>query len=321
MNRKIIIITGDPNSINSEIIFKSWKKISNKLKKKIYFISNLELLKSQFRKLGYNCSVKKVKNINENFNDKTLKIIDVKLKFRDPFKVSHSDASKFVINCLNIGHKLALRKDVLGIINCPINKKLLNKKNYGVTEFLAKKNSLKNKSEVMLIKNNKLAVSPITTHIDLKDVYKNVKKDLIIKKVKVINQWFIKNFRKKPKIGMLGLNPHNAELRNDSHEIKVIVPSISILKKAKINIYGPLVSDTLFINEYKNYDVIVGMYHDQVLTPFKTLFKFKAINITLGLKYLRASPDHGVASKLIGKKRADNSSLLECLNFFKKLSK
>tara|TARA_Y200000002_G_C22612373_1_gene634418 strand:+ start:92 stop:1057 length:966 start_codon:yes stop_codon:yes gene_type:complete len=320
MRKKIIVISGDPNSINSEIIFKSWKNISNRLKKNIYFISNYDLLKNQFKRLGYACSLKKVKNIKENLKDNSLKIIDVRLKFKDPFNVSTLNASKFTINCLNIGHELALKKDVLGIINCPINKKLLIKKNYGVTDFLAKKNNLKNKEEVMLIKNNKLAVSPITTHIDLKDVHKNIKKDLIIRKVKVINEWFTKNYKKKPKIGVLGLNPHNAELRKDSHEIKEIIPSISLLKKAKINISGPLVADTTFINEYKNYDVIIGMYHDQVLTPFKTLFKFKAINITLGLKYLRASPDHGVASNLIGKNKADNSSFLECLNFFNKLS-
>ena len=172
----------------------------------------------------------------------------------------------------------------------------------------------------MLIKNSKLAVSPITTHIDLKDVHRNIKKELIIRKVKVINDWFVKNYKKKPQIGMLGLNPHNAELRKDSHEIKEIIPAISILKKNKINISGPLVADTIFINEYKNFDVIIGMYHDQILAPFKTLFKFKAINITLGLKYLRASPDHGIASKLIGKKKANCTSFLECLNFFNKLS-
>ena len=320
MRNKIIIISGDPNSVNSEIIYKSWKNISNKLKKKIYFVSNFELLKSQFNKLGYSSSLKKVKNVNEKLNDNSLKIINVKLKFNNPFKVPFSNASKFIIDCLNIGHELALRKDVIGIINCPINKKLLNKKNYGVTEFLAEKNNLKNKKEVMLIKNSKLAVSPITTHIDLKDVHRNIKKELIIRKVKVINDWFVKNYKKKPQIGMLGLNPHNAELRKDSHEIKEIIPAISILKKNKINISGPLVADTIFINEYKNFDVIIGMYHDQILAPFKTLFKFNAINITLGLKYLRASPDHGIASKLIGKKKANYTSFLECLNFFNKLS-
>ena len=114
----------------------------------------------------------------------------------------------------------------------------------------------------------------------------------------------------------LVLNPHNAELRKDSHEIKEIIPAISILKKNKINISGPLVADTIFINEYKNFDVIIGMYHDQILAPFKTLFKFNAINITLGLKYLRASPDHGIASKLIGKKESKLHKFFRMFKFF-----
>ena len=104
---------------------------------------------------------------------------------------------------------------------------------------------------------------------------------------------------------MLGLNPHNAELRKYSEEKKIIIPSIFKLKKG-IKINGPLVSDTIFINEYKKYDIIIGMFHDQVLAPFKTLFKFDAINITLGLKYLRVSPDHGIAKLNKKKKRKSN---------------
>ena len=82
-----------------------------------------------------------------------------------------------------------------------------------------------------------------------------------------------------------------------------------------MNIKGPLVSDTIFMNDYKNFDVIVGMYHDQVLSPFKTLFKFDAINITLGLDYIRVSPDHGTARNLVGKNKANPSSLLKCIDF------
>ena len=78
---------------------------------------------------------------------------------------------------------------------------------------------------------------------------------------------------------------------------------------------GPIVSDTVFISEYKKYKIIIGMYHDQVLTPFKALFKFEAINITLGLKYLRVSPDHGTAIKLIKKNKANPTSLLQCIYF------
>ena len=84
---------------------------------------------------------------------------------------------------------------------------------------------------------------------------------------------------------------------------------------------GPLVSDTVFINEYKNYDIIVGMYHDQVLSPFKTIYKFDAINITIGLKYLRVSPDHGIAKNLVGKNKANVISFLKSIEFIEKFKK
>ena len=132
----------------------------------------------------------------------------------------------------------------------------------------------------MLIANDRLAVSPITTHINLKDVSKKISANIICKKIKTINFWFNKRYKRKPKLAMLGLNPHNSELRKDSEEVNIILPSLRKLRKDLINISGPFIADTLFINNYKNYDVIVGMYHDQVLTPFKTLFKFDAINIT-----------------------------------------
>ena len=197
MKNKIIIVYGDPNSINSEIIFKSWKKISKNLRKKIYLISNYELLKKQFKKLKYSVQLKNVSNINENASENKLKIINVDLKFRDPFSVKRNQASKFVINSLNLAHQYALNKNVKGIINCSINKILLNKKNIGVTEFLASKCKINDRSEVMLINNKKLSVCPITTHIDIKQVSKQIHQNLIFKKVSKINIWFKKKFKRK----------------------------------------------------------------------------------------------------------------------------
>ena len=187
--------------------------------------------------------------------------------------------------------------------------------------MLSKKCNVRNNSEVMLIRNKKFAVSPITTHINIKNVSKNLKSKIIISKILTIHKFYRKFFKKIPKIGILGLNPHNAEMQINSEEKKIIIPSIRTLKKRGINLIGPLVSDTLFIEDFKKFDVIVGMYHDQVLTPFKTIFKFDAINITLGLKYLRLSPDHGVAKKLIFKNKANPKSLIECINFINKFGK
>ena len=316
--KKIILIGGDPNSINSEIIFKSWRKISNTLKKKIYLVSNYNLIKDQSKKLKFSIKVCKVKSLKSENNSDSLKIIDINLKYTRPFNVPIKEASKFVKKSLIIGHHLALNKNVLGLINCPIDKTLLRRNNMGVTEFLASKCNIKNNSEVMLIWNKKFSVSPVTTHIDLKNVSKNLKSKIILNKINTINNSFKRIFRKRPKIGILGLNPHNAEMKKNSEEKKLIIPSILRMRKKGINLKGPLVSDTLFINDFKNYDVIVGMYHDQVLTPFKTIFKFDAINITLGLNYLRVSPDHGVAKDLILKNKANPKSLIECIKFINK---
>ena len=302
MKNKILLVSGEPNSINSEIIYKSLKKMSNKIQKRIYLISNYELMNKQFKLLKYKKKLVKVKNPYEISNKNELKVIDIGLKFKNPFKVSSKESSKFVINSLNCAHKYSLNKNVVALINCPINKQLLNKKEYGVTEYLAAKCNINDNSEVMLIKNKKLAVCPITTHQDIKNISKKISSDLIIKKIKVINKWYIKKMKKKPKIAVLGLNPHNSEFKKNSEEIKKIIPAINQLKKLNINLDGPYSADTIFINDYKKFDVIIGMYHDQVLAPFKALFKFDAINITLGLKYLRMSPDHGTALNLIKKK-------------------
>ena len=114
--KKIIILSGDPNSINSEIIFKSWKKIGKSLKKRIYLISNYKLIKNQFKKLGYSIKVQQVKNIDESSKNDSLKIINIDLIYKNPFKVSLSSNQKFVIKCLNLGHKLSLNKNISGII-------------------------------------------------------------------------------------------------------------------------------------------------------------------------------------------------------------
>ncbi len=321
MKKKIILVSGDPNSINSEIIWKSWKKLSNNVKKKLFLVSSYKLLKDQFRRLDYKINIERVENIFKSNNSDKLKVIDINLDFINSFKISKKNSSKFVIESLNKAHKLALDKRVAGIVNCPIDKKLLNKKETGVTEFLASRCKIKKKSEVMLIMNKHLIVSPITTHLNIKSVSKNINKKTIINKIKTINTWYRKFFKRKPKIGVLGLNPHNAELRKGSEEKKIIVPSINILKKFGIIIQGPLVSDTLFIEKYKNFDVIVGMYHDQVLSPFKTLYKFNAINLTLGLKYIRVSPDHGVAFDRILKRNSNPESLLNCIKFINSSSR
>ena len=123
--------------------------------------------------------------------------------------------------------------------------------------------------------------------------------------------------KKKPKIALLGLNPHNYSGSKKSEEKSIIIPAIKTIKRNNINIIGPTSPDTSFVFS-KNYkpDVIVGMYHDQVLSAFKTIYKFNAINITLGLPYIRVSPDHGTGKNIMGKNIANPKSLIEAIKFF-----
>ncbi len=321
MKNSILIVGGDPNSINSEIISKIWKKISLTQKKKLYLIANFDLINKQFKRLKSKTPIVKINNIGEKINTNKLKIINIPLAFKNPFQVSLQNARKYITKSFELAHELAKDGKAIGLINCPINKKLLSKtKTIGVTEFLASKCKVPKGSEVMLIHNKKISVVPLTTHINIKDVSKKISISVIMRKMITLEEYFKKLFFRKPKIGMLGLNPHNAELANNSEEIKIIIPAISKLKKRGFNIKGPLPADTLFVNNYNNYDVIVGMYHDQVLTPFKSLFHFDAINITLGLKYLRVSPDHGPAKDIINKNKANHLSLLKCINFISNLN-
>ena len=159
-----------------------------------------------------------------------------------------------------------------------------------MTEYFAQKTNSKGK-EVMLIFNKDLAVCPLTTHLPLKKIFKKITKDKIFKHIYTINKFYKYYFKKKVKIGMTGLNPHCETTDNFSEEEKIIKPAIKLLKKRGINANGPFSADTFFFSKnIKKYNLVIGMYHDQVLTPIKTLYKFDAINITLGLPFIRISP-------------------------------
>ena len=319
MNKPIAIIAGEPNSISSEIIFKSWLLRKKFKSRPFLIIGSIDLLKIQRKKLNFKIEIKK---INSDFQIKDLKsnklpIIDIKYMQKKPFEKISNKSSKYIFSCFDVALKLVKTKKIVGFINCPVSKEsLFVKKHQGITEFLSKKLG-KNGKEVMLIFNKNLSVSPITTHIPFKKVSKNIKKSKIISNVKTINDFYVKIFNKKPNFGILGLNPHNySSLKNNEEKI-IIKKAILTLKKLKYNVSGPIQTDSSFMNFEKfKFDVIIGMYHDQVLTPFKALFKYKAINITLGLPYIRVSPDHGVAENIMGEKKANPESLIESIKFF-----
>ena len=319
MKKPIAIIAGEPNSISSEIIFKVWKLRKNFFHRPFIVVGSLKLLNLQKKYLNYKITIKE---INSNFNIKeisknTLPVYNIDYEQKRAFEKISNKSNKYILKCFDVATMLIKKNKVKGIINCPIVKETLFEKKYqGVTEFLAKKAQVKG-FEVMLIYNKNLSVAPMTTHIPINQISKILSKKLIIKKVITINNFYKRNFNKKPNIAILGLNPHNFSPSKKSEEDKIILPAVKIVKKLKIKAFGPVSPDTsfLFFKKYK-YDVIIGMYHDQVLTPFKALYKYDAINITLGLPYFRLSPDHGVAKDIVGKKIANPKSLMESIKFF-----
>ena len=168
----------------------------------------------------------------------------------------------------------------------------------------------------MLIYNKNLSVCPLTTHLPLKKVSKFIEKKMIKEKIKLLDKFFKKYLKQKPRIAVTGLNPHCESIDAFNEDEKIIKPTIKSLVKSNYKIFGPFAADTIFLKRNrKNFNIIFGMYHDQVLTPMKTMFEYDAINITLGLPFLRISPDHGPNEKMIGKKKSDPLSLIKALTF------
>ena len=318
MNYKpIIVVAGEPFSVFLEIFFKSKK--NNKFKKPIILIVSEKLLIHQMKKLNYNFGVNIVDKDKLDFNKldkKKINVINVDFKFTKTFDNISDKSNSYIAKCFKVGLKILNEKKCSGLINGPISKKnFLKKTFFGITEYLAKKTNRENKV-CMLIYNKKLSVSPVTTHLPLKHVHKYISKEKIINQVKLIKNFYLNEFKKNPKIAITGLNPHCESNYKSSEEDSVIKPAIKYLIKKKYKVNGPFAADTIFMEQKsKNYDVIIGMYHDQVLIPAKTLFGFNSINITLGLPFIRISPDHGPNISMLGKNKSNPQSLIEAFKF------
>ena len=315
--KPIIIVAGEPNSIFLEIFFKSLK--FKKYKSPLIIVCSKKLLQEQMKKLKFNYKINIVdKNITklDALNNKQINLVDVNYNFKRCFEKISNKSNDYIKNCFDIALEILKKNKLTKFINGPISKKhFLKGKTLGITEYLAKKTN-KDHKVAMLIHNKNLSVSPLTTHLALKDVPRKISKKKLQIHVKLINDFYKTNFNKKPKIAITGLNPHCESNFNNSEEDKIIIPAIKILKQRKFNVDGPYPADTIFIKDYiKKYDVIIGMYHDQVLTPMKTLFNFDAINITLGLPFIRVSPDHGPNTSMLGKNKSNPQSLIEALKF------
>ena len=324
MNKKIILmVIGEPYSIFSELIFKLYKsKLLKNLKNQIVLIGSKKLLKDQMKKLNYKITINEVnyKNLSKlRLDKKNINIINVDYKYKKIFDQISNKSNNYINISFKIALKLIKKNKNISLINGPINKKtFLKKKHLGMTEFMQKKTHSKNTA--MLIYNSNFAVCPITTHTPVKNIVKSLSKDKIVNKVLLIDKFYKNKLKKKPSFAVMGLNPHCETTNIISEEDQIIKPSIKNLKKRRVIISGPFSADTFFTKvNLKKYDVAIGMYHDQVLIPMKTLFDFDAINITLGLPFIRITPDHGTNNIMLGKNCSNPQSLFSAINFFKKI--
>ena len=308
----IIIIAGDPESVFLEIYFKSLKK--NKFKNPLILIVNENILLKQMTALKYDFKINKldINNLNcKKLNNRKINIIHV------PFNKKF--LSKYIYQSFEKALLLTKKNNKINLINGPINKKKILKQQFlGITEYLDFKTKSKGKS-VMLIYNKDLSVSPLTTHLPLKKVHKFISKKKLINHVQQITNFYRKRFNIIPKIGITGLNPHCESNFHKSEEEKIIIPAIKYLKKKRFRVSGPYAADTIFLKDkIKELDVIIGMYHDQVLAPIKSIFGFNAINITLGLPFIRISPDHGPNLEMFLKNKSNPNSLIQAIKFLDK---
>ena len=317
--KPIIIVAGEPNSIFLEIFLKTINKIQ--INHPIILIVSSKLLKSQMVKLKIYKKINILNNQNLlkfKYKKNFINIYNVNYNSKDGLIKSSIRSNIYLKNCFKLAFKILRKYKINKFINGPIVKNtFLKKKYFGITEYISKEFNIK--KNAMLIYNKNLAVCPLTTHLPISMVAKKISRGSIIEKVKLINSFYRKHFNIKPRIGILGLNPHCESIKKFNEDEMILKPTISFLKKSNINISGPYSADTSFIKQNRSkFDVIIGMYHDQVLIPIKTLFEYDAINITLGLPFIRISPDHGPNKKMVGKNKSNPLSLIRAIEFLDK---
>ena len=314
--KPIIIVAGEPNSIFLEILFKTIKL--KKFKSPLILIASKKIVLLQMKALKYKLKINLLEfngQILTKLNRKKINLINVDFNQTKAFNKISLKSRKYIEKSFNIALSLIKLNLSDKLINGPISKKyFLKKKFFGVTEYLGEKTNSKNIA--MLIYNKFLSVSPLTTHIPIKSVAKKITKKDIINKILLLNKFYKKNFKLTPKIAVTGLNPHCESRSLFDEDKQIIKPSINMLKKKNLLIEGPFSADTIFLKKNRNrFNLIIGMYHDQVLTPLKTIYEYDAINITVGLPFIRVSPDHGPNEKMMGKNLSNPLSLIRSLEF------
>jgi len=317
----IVVTSGDPSGIGPEIVQKAWICLKKHPLNEFFWIGDpLHLPDSNipWQEIEHPDQASKV------FGNALPILIH---KFVHPMKVGQHQPENAadVIKVIKKAVGLVKTNKAKALCTSPINKNVLmsgaNFPYAGHTDFLANLDAIDN--PVMMLACSKLKVVPVTTHIPLKDVPNLISKKLLTETIKITNAAMKEKFGiSEPILAISGLNPHageNGQLGDE--EEKIIIPVIRDLE-GKINIIGPLSADTMFHPDARaKYDVAITMYHDQALVPLKTIGFDEGVNITLGLSFIRTSPDHGTAFDLAGQNAANETSTVNAIKMAASLTR
>lgn len=310
------ISVGDINGIGIEIILKTFEdKRMLELCTPVIFASKKII--SKYRSiLNFDTQIQSIQNIKEVIHGK-LNLINV---WNDDIEISFGKANmeggKYALLSLNAAVNELNNGNVDVLVTAPINKNTIQSDQFhfpGHTEYLEEKIG---GNALMILMHDKLKVALLTGHIPIDEVSKSITPELINNKITVLHKTLFEDFGiQKPKIAVLSINPHAGDNGVIGDEDKnIVIPTLEKIQKEGKLVYGPYAADSFFgSGNYLNFDAILAAYHDQGLTPFKTLAFGNGVNFTAGLNKIRTSPDHGTAFDIAGKGIADNSSFKEAL--------
>lgn len=313
---RVGISIGDFNGIGPEIIMKSLKDktITDFFTPVIFGSGKLFTYQKNIFKLNLNFNY--INDASQAHGGKLNMVNLVKDNVNVELGVPTEESTKMAIDSLEAATEALMKGEIDVLVTAPINKDEMVKmgfKHAGHTGYFEEKF---NKKGLMFLVTEDLKVAVSTHHIPIAQVAENISKEKIKKQIKVLHQTLIEDFNiSKPKIAVLGLNPHSGDggvIGNE--EIEIISPAIKELSDNGILTFGPFPADSFFQpSKYQSFDAVLAMYHDQGLAPFKTLAYEEGVNYTAGLPFIRTSPDHGVAYDIAGKNIADEQSFTEAI--------
>lgn len=321
---RVGISIGDFNGIGPEIILKSLKDktITDFFTPVIFGSGKLFTYQKNVFKLQTNFNY--INSAKEAQSGKINMVNLTKENSNIEFGTPTEESTKMAIDSLNAATEALLNKEIDVLVTAPINKDEMMKYGFahaGHTAFFEEK---ARKKAVMFMVTDDLKVAVSTHHIPVAEIANNITKENITKQIKQLVTTLKEDFCiEKPKIAVLGLNPHAGDGGViGKEEIEIIEPAIKDLFNDGIMAFGPYPADSFFQPEkYKAFDAVLAMYHDQGLAPFKTIAYEEGVNYTAGLPFIRTSPDHGVAYDIAGKNTADETSFSEAIftaiNIFK----